>query len=252
MQELEVIHVDPYTVERFQDMEFVHHYRWKEKLYKAGDFYMSVEEVDPEEEPELHEMWSDLNYYLNYEMEEVVEASSKLEEETETFRLQMRPKSEKMLKQIKSDPKNPSAYYLMVRAKAMELRYKAKASVLVARAQYADFLKPAIVMLLQAKLRTNMPLYLVELQDSTGARASAVFVWTLPQRDDGKGNLSDAEDIVNPDTLRDFRAQLLRMLPPEEFKELCRRHGRDENLVKVFTEEDEKRVTGEKKLIIPG
>ena len=252
MQELEVTTVDPYEVERFQDIKFVHHYQWKDRTYKAGDYFMSLGDVDAKEDPQLFELWSDLDEYLQYTMEEVTAEADSLEEAHETYRLQFRNQTEKMLKQIKANPRNPAPYYLLMRAKAMELRQKAHGAVLIARSQVGNYLKPAIIFLLQGQLRTNLPLFLAEMQDSNGNRAAVAHVWNLPQTADAEGKKSFNKDLCNPDCLRDFRDGLYQMLPAEEFNELCQKHAPKESLIKTYTEEDQERTMGQlHKLIVP-
>lgn len=257
MQELEVIEVDPYKVDKFPDVEFRYHYKWKDVEYKAGDFFMSRAEVDVEDDPELAEMWEELDVYLQHELDEVLEQSRQLEERQETFRLRFRNKTKDLLKKVEANPKNPAPYYTMAMAKAMELSQQAMASVLVARSQVVNYLKPAIIFMLQAKLRTNLPIFLAEMQDSQGNRAAVAHVWNVPQVPQDDGSLKFDEDRVNPDCLRDFRDQLYRIYAAqdrvEEFAALCKKHDPQEKMIKVFNENDQKQVEEvQKKLIIPG
>lgn len=253
MQALEITTVEPYEAPHFKDVQFVHHYTWKGTTYKAGDYFMSLKDVNPKEDPDLHELWSDLDDYLQHAMKDILEESDKLEAKHETFRLQFRQHTEHMLKQIKANPKNPTPYYLLMRAKAMELRQKAHATVLIARSQVANYLKPAIIFVLQSKLRTNLPLFLAEMETSKGYRAAVAHVWNLPQmRDQPGAALKFNPDLCNPDCLRDFRDGLHGMLPPEEFKELCQKHGPKPKLIQKFTEADQRLLEGKKpKLIVP-
>lgn len=247
MQPLEIKTVEPYKIGLFPDEEFRHHFVWKGRTYMSGDKYMTLAEYQGDF-PEIPEMWDRLDTHLARTVDEIMERARQVEEEGKTLKIKFGKDGEQVKKLLASDPRNTTAYMKMLRVHAHEALINTEQSALMASIRLGHTLSASLVMLLQAELRTRLPLRMVEMADKYGNRSAVAFVWHCPKNKQGE----DDPSLCDPNALRDFGQTVLGLLGEQEFKRLWEKFGPKEttkpSLIRKYSEEDLKRAEGNGRL----
>jgi hypothetical protein len=242
MLEMTVTEVPEYEVPEFPGVKFKHHYKRGDDEYKAGQIFLTKEDVLAEGSGRaggFGMLWAEYERYLAHEYPQAETRLAQIEAEAKNLQERWKAPMREALEKAAKRPTDPNAYFKLTRAQ-VEFRELQIGSVVAEATKSLLMLYVAqLTQLAQIKLRCLLPLAFVPKREGVDVNVTA-FVWHCPAGRDGQ---MDA-DSVNPHSFRDFSQTFMGTYGVEEFKKLCAKHGfpKKQPKIQTFNEAQQKQV----------